>query len=634
MSAIQRYRVAWASAAVFALTLALYQLTRAPSVTFIDSGELSAVSAVLGIAHPTGYPLFTLLGRVVSMLPWGSEEIVRLNVFSSVLTALAVALLVPLALMLGRTSSRSHEEAQPVPWMELVIAASGALVVGTSATVWAQSVAIEVYALHLLLAVIVIVSFLKGLREHRRVRDLTSRWLVLSAFCLGLSFANHMTTLLLVPALAYLYVATLSARRASLGRLARLTPWFMLGLSPYAYVLIRASSRPPVDWGHVTSAESFLWHISGKQYRGWIFSGFESASKQFSYFVGRLPEEYSWVALALALVGFVSLWKTDRRRFWFLVILFASCVGYAINYEIHDIDSYFLLAFVVIGLSVSVAVQRLGAFLGARLGKVARIAAPLACVALAAFQAGSNRASVDQSDNHLVEEYSRAILRNVDSNAVVLSYQWDYFVSPALYLQHVRRERTDVVVIDKELLRRSWYFAQLERNWPWLVARSRSSIERFLVHLRKFERGLPYSFEEIESSFNAMINDLIQSSMADRAVYVGPEIEPQFGPTLERVPAGLLYRLEKPGSVHPGPALESFRFRPTRYWSPLVGGLRYQCVRMLAARALWLSEKGLYEQALEAVELARGFDPAMRDLERLKADIDLRRKASAEGPEK
>ena len=634
MTAIVRHRTVWVAAATFALTLVLYQLTLAPTVTFIDSGELASVSTILGIAHPTGYPLFTLMGRVVAMLPWGSEEIVRLNGFSSVLTALAVSLIVPLLLMLGRGSTRSRESAPGLPWMELAIAASGALVVGTSATVWAQSVAVEVYALHLLLIVIVITAFLKGVQEQSRRQGSLSRWFVLAAFCLGLSFANHMTTVLLVPALAYLYFSTPSLKRSSLARLSRLAPYFAAGISPYVYLLVRSSSRPPLDWGHPSTLESLLWHASGKQYRSWIFSSVESASKQFSYFLGRLPDEFSWIVLALALIGVASLWKTDRRQCAFLVILFASCVGYSINYDIHDIDSYFLLAFLALGLFASIGMRRLGLALAGKLRGPVRAAAPLACLAVAAFQFGAHREPVDQSDNYLVDDYSRAILRSVDSNAVVLSYQWDYFVSPALYQQQVRRERPDVVVIDKELLRRSWYFGQLERNWPWLVARSRPSIDRFGVELRKFEQGLPYRYEDIESSFNGMINDLLRSSMTDRPVYVGPEIEPRFGADLERVPAGLLFRLEKPGTVHPGPGLEAFDLRPSRYRHRLVGGLRLQCAKMLVFRAVWLSKGGFYEEALEAAELAGTFEPSMRDLGRLKAELEILRKASAKPPEK
>lgn len=67
--------------AVFAF--AVYLKTLAPGVHFIDSGELAAVACTLGIAHPTGYPLFTLIGWLFSNLPIASEEIVRLNMMSA-----------------------------------------------------------------------------------------------------------------------------------------------------------------------------------------------------------------------------------------------------------------------------------------------------------------------------------------------------------------------------------------------------------------------------------------------------------------------------------------------------------------------------------------------------------------------
>ena len=619
-------RSVWVGILVFVTMALVYQLTRAPSVTFIDSGELAAVAAVMGIAHPTGYPLFTLLGHLAAMVPFGTEVIVRLNVFASLLTALAVASVYALTLVAVKPGGGSRRapphDVGARSWMELALAAAGALVFGTSTTIWAQSVAIEVYALHLLLLTLVIAAFMAGVREQRRDLGRVSRELVLGSFLLGLSFSNHLTTVLVVPGLGYLYLSTFSIGRASLVRLLRLVPWFLLGLSPYAYLLVRSPAGPPLDWGHPSTVGRFIWHVSGKQYRSWIFSGFESATRQLDYVVRRLPDEFSWIALLLAAAGFLVLWKKSRRRFWFLAILFVSCVGYSINYDIHDIDSYFILAFLVLGLAAAVGMREFAVLAAARIPTVLRPAVPAVCLALGVLQFFTHRDAVDQSDNFLVEDYTRTILRSVDSNAVVLSYQWDYFVSPSLYYQHVRGEREDVAVIDKELLRRSWYFAVLERNVPWLVARSRASIDRFLVELRKFENGLPYRFEDIESSFNTMINDMIRVSMTDRRVYLGPELEPQFGVGLERVPAGLLFRLEGPGAGERDLAREPLRLRSTRYGDRLVDGLRYQCARMLVFRALWLSKRGLYDEALGALSSAADFTPSMPEIRTLRDEIE------------
>ena len=82
------------ASALFIVSIAVYIKTLAPSVWFIDSGELSAVASTLGIAHPTGYPLFTLIGHLFSMLPVSSSQIYNLNLMSAFFCSLAVFMFV------------------------------------------------------------------------------------------------------------------------------------------------------------------------------------------------------------------------------------------------------------------------------------------------------------------------------------------------------------------------------------------------------------------------------------------------------------------------------------------------------------------------------------------------------------
>jgi len=80
------------AALAFFLPFAVYLKTSSPTVTFIDSGELALVCYTLGIPHPTGYPLYALLGKLVTMLPFGSV-IGRLNFLSAIFVAGAVLFL-------------------------------------------------------------------------------------------------------------------------------------------------------------------------------------------------------------------------------------------------------------------------------------------------------------------------------------------------------------------------------------------------------------------------------------------------------------------------------------------------------------------------------------------------------------
>ncbi|MGB9591831.1 MAG: protein O-mannosyl-transferase family, partial [Candidatus Kryptoniota bacterium] len=76
--------------AIASLALAgVYLSTMSRSITYIDAGELTTVLWTLGIAHPTGYPLFTLLGAAFVRIPFYSEVAIRANLFAVICTALS-----------------------------------------------------------------------------------------------------------------------------------------------------------------------------------------------------------------------------------------------------------------------------------------------------------------------------------------------------------------------------------------------------------------------------------------------------------------------------------------------------------------------------------------------------------------
>jgi hypothetical protein len=81
------------AAALAAGGLALYTATLLPGIGAGDTAELQRVAPTLGLAHPTGYPLYTLLGWLWSHLPIGGTPAWRMNMFSATAAALAVGVL-------------------------------------------------------------------------------------------------------------------------------------------------------------------------------------------------------------------------------------------------------------------------------------------------------------------------------------------------------------------------------------------------------------------------------------------------------------------------------------------------------------------------------------------------------------
>lgn len=545
----------WAGCAAL-VSLGVYALTLSPTVGFIDSGELATVTSTLGIAHPTGYPLFTMLGRIASLLPLGREEILRLNGMAAAFTAGAtfVMFLVAhrLVSLLGRGVRGSDATGQLLP---LAASAGGVAMLAFSETFWSQAVAVEVYSLHLLFLAAILLLLLRAREEQH-----SGLWYA-AAFALGLSFTNHMTTIFLVPGFLYLYFADGPRGPARWAMLGKGFGFFLLGLTAYLYLPLRAMRSPAMNWGDPTTIERMVSHLSGKQYRVWIFSSPEVAGRQFSYFVSSVPAEFAVAGLVFAVIGIVALWVAHRRVALATILFFVFCLGYAINYDIHDIDSYFLLAYVCIGLWSSCGLYAAGSWAVRSPGWNRRWTAA-AMIALGIVPLAVHYRHVDESRNFLVEDYTHNMFASLQPGAVVLSYQWDYWVSASYYYQLVRGERPDLTVIDKELLRRSWYLRMLEVRYPWLIESSRGEVDAFLKELYKFEHDLPYAPQVIEARFTAMIMSFIEKSMASRPVYVTSEIESQYTGRFFRIPEGLAFRLAVNDSSARPLVMPEFRIRP------------------------------------------------------------------------
>ncbi|MFQ5813081.1 MAG: protein O-mannosyl-transferase family, partial [Anaerolineae bacterium] len=118
------------AAALFVGSFLLYVSTMAPSVAPGDSAEFQFVPYILGIAHPPGYALYVLLGKLFTLLPLGSVAY-RMNLFSAFCGALTVSLtyLIILQLSSGKKSSLAAQ----------VPAILGAATFAVSANLWQHS---------------------------------------------------------------------------------------------------------------------------------------------------------------------------------------------------------------------------------------------------------------------------------------------------------------------------------------------------------------------------------------------------------------------------------------------------------------------------------------------------------------
>jgi hypothetical protein len=594
----------WLGFAVSLTVFAVYLMTLAPSVNFIDSGELATVACTLGIAHPTGYPLFTLLGWFFTKLPLAAEPIARLNIMAAFFCAAGIFVFFQLVhFLLVQMPKGTSLTAS------LVASAGASLLLAFSETYWSQATSVEVYSLHLFFLSMTLYCFVRASLSKKQVKSDRagsgeSHWWMVFAFVLGLAFTNHMTTILLAPGLLYLYFAINGGGKDSWVRIVKMGAPFVLGLSVYLYLPLRAAHGALLNWGNPVTLERFYWHFSGKQFRVWLFSSSEAAGRQLKYFLDSLPLEFAYIGLLLGLMGAILLFFAHRKVGIATLILFVSCVLYSINYDIHDIDSYFLLAYLCIALWSGFAFARMATFLGGT--PRSTTIAVILVLAIACAPVIVHYSKNDESSNYLVEDYTKNMFSSLQQDALVISYQWDFWVSASYYYQLVKGVRPDIAVVDKELLRRSWYLIQLGKRYPWLIGNSKGEVDAFGEELYKFEHDIPYNPAIIQAKYVNMISSFISRNMATRPVYVTPEIEAEFTVGFQRVPEGLAFRLVADTSFH-------------------AIGIPNYVVRRFARRGrLEDAVKNLYLSSLNAMAgyaLAHGVSPDIAGLRRSGDDL-------------
>jgi tetratricopeptide (TPR) repeat protein len=671
------------AALVFLTSLALYTWTLAPTVTLVDSGELITAVNSLGVAHPPGFPIYVLLAHIVSLFPVGSVA-VRVNFASALFAALAASLLtlVVAEMMLAEARARSQWKTpkktgrdrkakkpvlKPGPdaaaetsrYYAWATALAPCLVAGLlfafSRTVWAYATIAEVYTLNALL--MLVIFFLMFRWRRKPIESATEQaepggrarlgrryeMLYAAAFVFGLALgAHHATIGVSLPALAALVYFTEGPKFFTSKRLLYAAMFAMAGLSVYAYLPLAALRSPVMNWGDPRTLERLWWHVTGRQYRIFLSPSLDTMAGQLGAFFNLAARELNiwWLPAGLTLViaGFVALFRRDPKTFWFLSLVIIGDLAYALNYEIaEDKDAYYLPTFIAMAVASGAGADwLLRSARSTRVpGYVARFVALglIVIVPLTAF--ASNLPYNNRSHYYVAQDYVENILSTIEPNGMLLTLDWQVY-SPLLYLREIEGRRTDVVVIDINQLRRSWYFDYLKRAFPDTMRKSSDKVEAFLEDLRGWEadeklydRDIALN-KRITARFYDMILSLVSNHIQSAPVYITEDVATnQQGQDRELteslsstygtfIPQGLVFQLST-GRQFQEPA------RPQLVTRGLFDGtikfedddvvaikVRPVYLRMLVNRGRYLAASGRHEEAIEAYKEALALDPGFK----------------------
>ncbi|MFN3550545.1 MAG: protein O-mannosyl-transferase family, partial [Endomicrobiia bacterium] len=301
----------------------IYLYTLFPTVAaYRDSGEFCSVGKILGIAHPPGYPFYTLLINIFGRIfPLGNYAY-RINIFSAITSSCVAVGFYKLYIFLNE---KIYKENRPkiiyriVGYLSSLIFAFGYLQ-------WYLSLVSEMYTLNTLFAfILVYLCILYFLKEKRFV--------YLSCFVFGLGITNRLDLIFFSPLIILVFFDYIKYCKKKFKTFLTSLFIFLLGFSCYLYLPIRSAQDPFIDWNNPQKINS-LWASLIRKTHGstldLISKGYKKAENFFEglklYFY-YIYKNFTAIGIMFVILGFVNIYKFNFDIFLSLFLSWIlSCV--------------------------------------------------------------------------------------------------------------------------------------------------------------------------------------------------------------------------------------------------------------------------------------------------------------------
>lgn len=447
-----------------------------------DGLEFVAVSAHLGVAHPSGYPLFTLLGWLALQFP--IDEAYNAILVLCRLAAFATTAMIYMGLRELLVYLRQSE------WLARLLALNVALAFCFSDAIRQSLHLVEIYALHG--AFLAAVGFI-ALRPALQSRA-PHHWELLTMGALfGLAISNHLTSMAILPLVGFFLFLGFRGGKlpAAIGGLVLLLliPLILYGTMPL---------RNPGDgghgifWGNPQSFSEMMDHIRGGEYRHYRFMSLAPGvaftfGQYIQFFVmrvavtlessGRLFFGATPVALPLGFLvvvafvwGGIQLGGRSDLRWTILLLLLAIFlqVGFVFTYNIPDVDDYFLgiqvLALPMFAVGLFLALRALFTRLQwpqVKQDQILRLFSLIFIIAV--YMSNFDAARVENSK--VFSDWSDRVFSALPENAALIT-GGDGDIYAAWYKQFAMNQREDVLVYGANFIRFPWFRKSINPDDP------------------------------------------------------------------------------------------------------------------------------------------------------------------------
>lgn len=415
---------------------AVFLLFQAQGIYGGDSGDLVTAAALGGVPHPPGYPLFTILGNLLSRLPL-STVAWRVGLLSSFPHAAASALVFVLVWRLTK---------------HIIPALFSSFLLAGNYLFFLYSVTPEVFALFdFFLVALIYLVYTKQFG-----------W---ASFILGLALSHHHVILFFIPSLFYWGF--------------RFKKFIILGLLPYLYIPLAARGNAIINWDRAVDIQNFFRLVSRADYGTFVSSGFYGSELsvrliQVKMYLRFLLMDLTWVGIVLSVFGCMWLWRRNRSftiglllailflgPFFYFYASFPLVNRFTVGtYERFLLPSYLFFS-IFIGAGVAKMLEFPKPVFRAGLALVLFLY-PLSIGAMTVWRFWGLRT------DRTVENLAHDILENIPRDAILLM-QRDTPLFSTQYARYALGLRPDIHLIHSSRLPSPDYPLVIERVFPDLI---------------------------------------------------------------------------------------------------------------------------------------------------------------------
>jgi tetratricopeptide (TPR) repeat protein len=439
---------------VFFIFFTIYTSSLAPTFNSDDSPETSTAYFTLGIQHPPGYPLATVIGRIFMNIPLATPAF-RANLMALFFSLLTAFLVFKISFMLisGIKFGEKNSGAVALP----LLAAALYLFSGSD---WLQGIIGKgsIYALNAFL-LSVCIYFLIRIKEG-------SKNFYMFAFIYGISMGNHWTSMaVILPAILYFVFAERKYLNARVIFAAML--FFLIGLSIYLYVPIRNITGPVYAWGDVKTLKDFLWLISRAQYSG---AGIDHSLRHTLillkfYITNLFTFEYPFGAPLFMFLGSALLvYKKRTEGILFLSAYFLIIISVAL-FATPPPDTEWITKPYLVSTNIFAsifAVYAVNFILKSLLSsvQVRNITAVVIASIFTIFLIIHNNPAYDRY--YIGYDYAKNMMKSIKKDSIIF-LEGDMNVGAMLYESLIEKEQ--IVPVIPVVLQYDWYRRQLAKNY-------------------------------------------------------------------------------------------------------------------------------------------------------------------------